>query len=54
MGEINIEPTNLYKISLQNKQPINLKKFNVSFENFYGDQIQLQTAKAVVNLLFEE
>jgi len=53
-GEINIEPTNLYKISLQNKDPINLKKFNVSFENFYGEAIQLQSARAVVNLLFEE
>lgn len=53
-GEINIEPNNLYKISLQNQEPINLRKFNVSFENFYGEPIQLQSARAVVNLLFEQ
>lgn len=53
LGEINIEPQNLYRVSLENKEPINLKKFSVSFENFYGEQIQLQSARAVVNLLFE-
>jgi len=52
-GEINIEPSNLYRIKVGNKDPINLRKFVVSFEDFYGAQIQLQSARAVVNLLFE-
>jgi hypothetical protein len=53
VGEISIEPNNLYKIALNNKQPINLRKFLVSFETFYGEQVKLQSARAVVNLLFE-
>lgn len=53
IGEINIEPNNLYKIALNNKQPINLRKFIVSFETFFGEQIELLNARAVVNLLFE-
>jgi len=53
LGEINVEPANLYKIALNNKQSINLRKFIVSFETFYGEQIQLMSARAVVNLLFE-
>jgi hypothetical protein len=53
VGEINVEPNNLYKIALNNKQPINLRKFYVSFETFFGEQIQLMSAKAVVNLLIE-
>lgn len=53
VGEINVEPANLYRISLNNKQPINLRKFFVSFETFYGEQIKLMSAKAVVNLLIE-
>ena len=53
VGEVNVEPANLYKIALNNKQPINLRKFIVSFETFYGEQIQLMSARAVVNLLFE-
>jgi hypothetical protein len=52
-GEINVEPANLYKIALNNKQSINLRKFIVSFETFYGEQVQLMSARAVVNLLFE-
>lgn len=53
VGEINVEPANLYKIALNNKQPINLRKFIVSFETFYGEQVILMSARAVVNLLFE-
>jgi hypothetical protein len=53
VGEINVEPANLYRISLNNKQPMNLRKFFVSFETFYGEQIKLMSAKAVVNLLIE-
>lgn len=53
-GEIVIEPSNLYKIKLGNKEPINLRRFVVSLEDFYGNQIRLQSARAVINLLFEE
>ena len=52
-GDINIEPNNLYKIALGNKQPVNSRKFIVSFETFYGEQIILSNAKATVNLLIE-
>jgi hypothetical protein len=52
-GDINIEPSNLYRISLGNKTPINSRKFTVSFETFYGEQIILSNAKATVNLLVE-
>lgn len=54
LGEIVIEPSNLYKIKLGNKEPINLRRFMVSLEDFYGNQIKLQSARAVFNLLFEE
>lgn len=54
LGEIVIEPSNLYKIKLGNKEPINLRRFVVSLEDFYGNQIKLQSARAVFNLLFEE
>jgi len=53
IGEINVEPNNLYKIALNNKEAINIRKFLVSFETYFGEQIQLMTARAVVNLLFE-
>ena len=53
-GEIVIEPSNLYKIKLNNKEPINLRRFVVSLEDFYGKQVILQSARAVINLLFEE
>lgn len=52
-GDINIEPANLYRINLGNKTPINSRKFTVSFETFYGEQIILANAKATVNLLVE-
>ena len=52
-GDINIEPSNLYRISLGNKVPLNSRKFTVSFETFYGEQIILANAKATVNLLVE-
>lgn len=52
-GDINIEPANLYRISLGNKTAINSRKFTVSFETFYGEQIILANAKATVNLLIE-
>jgi hypothetical protein len=54
LGEIVIEPSNLYKIKLNNKEPVNLRRFVVSLEDFYGNQIKLQSARAVINLLFEE
>jgi hypothetical protein len=54
LGEISIEPSNLYKIKLNNKEPVNLRRFVVSLEDFYGNQIKLQSARAVINLLFEE
>ena len=52
-GEIIIEPANLYKIALNNKDPINLKRYVVSFEDFFQNEIILQSARACVNLLFE-
>lgn len=52
-GEINVEPNNLYKIQLNNRTPVNLRKFTVSFENFYGEEVVLQSARAVVNLLID-
>jgi hypothetical protein len=54
LGEIVIEPNNLYHINLGNKEPINLRRFVVSLEDFYGNQIRLQSARAVINLLFNE
>lgn len=53
-GEIVIEPSNLYRIKLNNDKPINLRRFVVSLEDFYGKQVILQSARAVINLLFEE
>lgn len=53
-AEICIEPSNLYHIKLGNKEPINLRRFVVSLEDFYGNQIKLQSARAVINLLFNE
>jgi hypothetical protein len=54
LGEIVIEPSNLYHIKLGNKEPINLRRFVVSLEDFYGNQIKLQSARAVINLLFND
>lgn len=54
IGEINVEPNNLYRVSLENKEPINLRKFVVSFEDYYGNPLELQSSRAVVNLLFEQ
>ena len=53
-GEIVIEPNNLYRIKLNNDKPINLRRFVVSLEDFYGNEIVLQSARAVINLLFED
>jgi hypothetical protein len=54
IGEIYIEPNNLYHIKLGNKEPINLRRFVVSLEDFYGTPLRLQSARAVINLLFNE
>jgi hypothetical protein len=54
VGEVIIEPANLYRIKLGNKEPLNLRRFVVSFEDFYGQEVILQSARAVINLLFEE
>jgi hypothetical protein len=54
VGEVIIEPANLYRIKLGNKEPLNLRRFVVSFEDFYGAEVILQSARAVINLLFEE
>jgi hypothetical protein len=54
LGEIVIEPNNLYHIKLGNKEPINLRRFVVSLEDFYGTPLRLQSARAVFNLLFNE
>jgi hypothetical protein len=54
IGEIYIEPNNLYHIKLGNKEPINLRRFVVSLEDFYGTPLLLQSARAVINLLFTE
>lgn len=54
IGEVNVEPSNLYKIALNNKERINIRKFSVSFETFYGEEVILMSARAVVNLLFEQ
>jgi hypothetical protein len=52
-GDINIEPSNLFRISLGNKAPINSRKFSVSFETFYGEQVILRNAQATITLLVE-
>jgi len=53
IGEIAIEPNNLYRIALNNKNQMNLRKFSVAFEDLNGDQLILQNAKVSVCLLFE-
>lgn len=52
-GEISVEPANLYRIGLGNTQPINLRKFALSFEDLYGNRLLLANAKVTVCLLFE-
>lgn len=53
LGEISVEPSNLYRISIGNRDTINLRKFAVAFEDLYGNKLILQNAKVCVSLLFE-
>lgn len=50
-GHINVEPSNPIFVSLGNNKPLNARRLTVSFEDFYGQQIILNNAKATVNLL---
>jgi hypothetical protein len=52
-GEVSIEPANLYRVALGNKQPINLRKFALAFEDLNGNRLLLANAKVTVCLLFE-
>jgi hypothetical protein len=52
-GEVSIEPSNLYRVGLGNKQPINLRKFALAFEDLNGNRLLLANAKVTVCLLFE-
>jgi hypothetical protein len=53
LGEISIEPNNLYRISIGNKLPVNLRKFAIAFEDLNGQRLILANAKVTVCLLFE-
>jgi hypothetical protein len=53
LGEISIEPNNLYRISLGNKQAVNLRKFAIAFEDLNGQRLVLNNARVTVCLLFE-
>lgn len=53
LGEISVEPNNLYRISIGNKQAINLRKFAIAFEDLNGQRLVLNNARVTVCLLFE-
>jgi hypothetical protein len=53
IGEISVEPNNLYRIALNNKDVLNLRKFSLSFEDLFGKRLILQNARVSVTLLFE-
>jgi hypothetical protein len=53
LGEISVEPSNLYRINIGNTSPINLRKFALAFEDLFGNKLILQNAKVCVSLLFE-
>ena len=53
LGEISVEPANLYRINIGNNTPINLRKFALAFEDLFGNKLILQNAKVCVSLLFE-
>ena len=52
-GEVSIEPSNLYRIAIGNKAPINLRKFALAFEDLNGNRLLLANSKVTVCLLFE-
>lgn len=53
LGEISVEPSNLYRISIGNNTPINLRKFALAFEDLFGNKLILQNSRVCVSLLFE-
>lgn len=53
LGEISVEPSNLYRINIGNTGPINLRKFALAFEDLFGNKLILQNSKVCVSLLFE-